>query len=163
MEEAKKHLQHTDFSISKLAAETVDSFRTLADAQGKHFCASIAPSLTYHGDESSICQLFSILLDNAIKYSPPQGSIEVTLDKRGKNIRFMVYNTAKEISPESIPHLFDRFYRADSSHNSETGGYGIGLSIARAVTAAHKGKISAESPDGHSLLVTVILYAPTLL
>ena len=162
MEEAKKHLQHTDFSISKLAAETADSFQILADAQGKHFCASIAPSLTYHGDESSICRLFSILLDNAIKYSPPQGSIEVTLDKRGKNIRFMVYNTARQISPESIPHLFDRFYRADSSRNSETGGYGIGLSIARAVTAAHKGKISAESPDGHSLLVTVILYAPIL-
>ncbi len=157
MEEAEKHLQHTDFCISDLSVETADSFQVLADAQGKHFSAKITPSLSYHGDELSICRLFSILLDNAIKYSPPQGSIEATLDKRGKNIRFMVYNTAEEIPPESLPHLFDRFYRTDSSRNSETGGYGIGLSIARAVTAAHKGKITAESPDGHSLLITVIL------
>lgn len=157
MEESEKHLQNTDFSVSDLAAETAKSFQTLADAHGKHFSAEVTPSLSYYGDELSICRLFSILLDNAIKYSPPQGSIEVTLDKRGKNIRFMVYNTANEISPESLPHLFDRFYRADSSRNSETGGYGIGLSIARAITAAHKGKISAESQDGHSLLVTVIL------
>ncbi len=157
MEESEKHLQNTDFSVSDLAAETAKSFQILADTHGKHFSAEITPSLSYYGDELSIRRLFSILLDNAIKYSPPQGSIEVTLDKRGKNIRFMVYNTAKEISPESLPHLFDRFYRADSSRNSETGGNGIGLSIARAITAAHKGKISAESQDGHSLLVTVIL------
>lgn len=157
MEEAENRLADTDFSISDLAAETADSFQMLAITQGKHFSAKITPSLSYHGDESSICRLFSILLDNAIKYSSPQGSIEVTLDKRGKNVRFMVYNTAEQVSPESLPHLFDRFYRADSSRNSETGGHGIGLSIARAVTSAHKGKITAESQDGHSLLVTVIL------
>lgn len=157
MEEANKHLQNTDFSISDLASETADSFRVLADTQGKHFSTKITPLLSYHGDEASIRRLFSILLDNAIKYSPPQGSIEVTLDKRGKNIRFMVYNTAQEVSPESLPHLFDRFYRTDESRNSETGGYGIGLSIARAVAEAHKGKISAESKDGQSLLITVIL------
>lgn len=157
MEEADSHLQNTDFSISDLARETADAFQMLANAQGKQFSTKITPSLAYHGDEPSICRLFSILLENAIKYSPPQGSIEVTLDKRGKNIRFMVYNTAEQVSPESLAHLFDRFYRADSSRNSETGGYGIGLSIARAVTAAHKGKITAESHDGHSLLVTVTL------
>lgn len=157
MEEAESHLQYSDFSISDLARETADSFQMLASAQGKQFSAKITPSLSYYGDEPSVCRLFSILLENAIKYSPPQGSIEVTLDKRGKNIRFMVYNTAEEIPPDSLPHLFDRFYRTDSSRNSETGGYGIGLSIARAVTAAHKGKITAESPDGQSLLVTVIL------
>lgn len=157
MEEADNHLQHTEFSISDVALETADAFHVLADTQGKHFSTKITPFLSYHGEEFSIRRLFSILLDNAIKYSPPQGAIEVTLDKRGKNIRFMVCNTAEQLSPESLPHLFDRFYRADESRNSETGGYGIGLSIARAVTEAHKGKISAESKDGTSLLITVIL------
>ncbi len=157
MEESKKNLNYTDFSISDLASETADSFQVLADTQEKHFSTKITPLLSYYGDEDSIRRLFSILLDNAMKYSPPQGSIHVTLDKRGKNIRFMVYNTAKSISPESLPRLFDRFYRTDESRNFETGGYGIGLSIARAVTQAHKGKISAESKDGHSLLITVTL------
>ncbi len=157
MEESKKKLNYTDFSISDLASEMADSFQVLANMQEKHFSTKITPLLSYHGNEDSIRRLFSILLDNAMKYSPPQGSIHVTLDKRGKNIRFMVYNTAKSISPESLPRLFDRFYRTDESRNSETGGYGIGLSIARAVTQAHKGKISAESKDGHSLLITVTL------
>lgn len=157
MEESKKNVQDTDFSISDLAAETAESFRTLAEAQGKHFSAEITPLLTFHGDKTAIRRLFSVLLDNAIKYSPPQGRVEVALDKRGKNIRFTVYNTAESISQECLPHLFDRFYRTDASRNSETGGYGIGLSVARAITDAHKGKISAESSDGHSLMITVLL------
>ncbi len=157
MEESKKNVQDTDFSISDLAAETTESFRTLAEAQGRHFSAEITPLLTFHGDKTAIRRLFSVLLDNAIKYSPPLGIVEAVLDKRGKNIRFTVYNTAESISQECLPHLFDRFYRTDASRNSETGGYGIGLSVARAITDAHKGKISAESNDGHSLLVTVLL------
>ncbi len=157
MEEAKNHLQQTEFSISGLAQDIAQSFQTLADLQGRHFSMEITPLLSYCGDESSIGRLFSILIDNAIKYSPPQGAVKVTLDKRGKNIQFMVYNTVAQFSVESLPFLFDRFYRADNSRNSETGGYGIGLSIARAVTEAHKGKITAKSTDGRSLLITVIL------
>ncbi len=151
MEEAKNHLQQTEFSISDLAQDIAQSFQTLADLQNRHFSMEITPLLSYCGDESSIRRLF------AIKYSPPQGAVKVTLNKRGKNIQFMVYNTVAHISAESLPFLFDRFYRADNSRNSETGGYGIGLSIARAVAEAHKGKITAKSTDGRSLLMTVIL------
>lgn len=157
MEEAKNHLQQTEFSISDLAQDIAQSFQTLADLQNRYFSMEITPLLSYCGDESSIRRLFSILIDNAIKYSPPQGAVKVTLNKRGKNIQFMVYNTVAHISAESLPFLFDRFYRADNSRNSETGGYGIGLSIARAVAEAHKGKITAKSTDGRSLLMTVIL------
>lgn len=157
MEEPKKHLQKFDFCISDLVEETLQSFLPLAAAQGKTFSANIKPLLSYCGDQSSIGQLISILLDNAVKYSAPQSSIEVTLEKRGKNICLMVCNLAEELTAEHIPHLFDRFYRADTSHNSETGGYGIGLSIARAVTDAHKGKIWAECRENNSLLITVLL------
>lgn len=157
MEEPKKHLQKLDFSITDLVEETVQSFQTLATAQEKMISADIKPLLSYCGDQSSIGQLVSILLDNAVKYSPAQSSIQVTLDKRGKNICLMVCNPAKELVPEHLPHLFDRFYRTDASRNSQTGGYGIGLSIARAIIDAHKGKIWAEHRDGDSLLVTVLL------
>ena len=67
------------------------------------------------------------------------------------------FNATHSIDPRDLEHIFDRFYRADPSRNSQSGGYGIGLSIASAVVAAHKGKILASSRDGHSLLVTVIL------
>lgn len=157
MEESQNQLQKIDFSLSDLVEDTVLSFQVLATTQGKSFATEIAPLLSYCGDESSIRQLLSILLDNALKYSPEHGSIEVALQKKGKNLQFSVYNTAEQISKDNLSHLFDRFYRTDASRNSETGGYGIGLSIARAIVDAHKGKISADSSDGHSLRITVLL------
>ncbi len=157
MEEPDNYLQKIDFCISDLVEETVHSFQAPANAQQKVLLSHITPLLSYCGDEASIRQLLSILLDNAIKYSPPQGMIKTTLEKRGKNIYFTIRNTAEPIAAENLSRLFDRFYRTDKSRNSETGGYGIGLSIARAITDAHKGKISAENKDGTSLLITVSL------
>ena len=104
-----------------------------------------------------ISQLVSILLDNAVQYSDDGGEIRVMLERQGKAVHFSVFNTVESISQQELSHLFDRFYRTDRSRNSQTGGYGIGLSIASAVVAAHKGKILASSRDGHSLLITVIL------
>ena len=144
MEESEHQLQKIDFCISDLVEETIQSFQAPA-TQNKAFSTHVTPFLSYCGNEASIRQLVSLLLDNAVKYSPPQSQIEVTLEKRGKNICFTVYNPTEQISHENLSHLFDRFYRTDTSRNSETGGYGIGLSIARAITDAHKGKISAES------------------
>ena len=76
---------------------------------------------------------------------------------KGKNIILSIYNTSQPLTKENIDHLFDRFYRTDESRNSKTGGYGIGLSVAKAVVEAHHGKIMASSEDGNSLLITVIL------
>lgn len=67
-------------------------------------------------------------------------------------------NTVDEpVEREALPRLFDRFYRTDKSRNSQTGGYGLGLSIARSIVLAHRGKIRAESPDGHTLSVVATL------
>ena len=93
-------------------------------------------------------------MDNALKYTPEGGDIALSLEKQGRGVHLAVSNTAENVDPESLSHLFDRFYRADASRNSKTGGYGIGLSIARAVVTAHKGKITAASPDGKSLTIT---------
>jgi signal transduction histidine kinase len=68
-----------------------------------------------------------------------------------------VFNSCEHIEPESVKHLFDRFYRAEQSRNSQTGGYGIGLSVAKAVVDAHKGKITADTADGKSLRITVVM------
>ncbi|MCI8298774.1 MAG: HAMP domain-containing histidine kinase [Lachnospiraceae bacterium] len=157
MEEPERRLQKIEFCISDLAEEAVQSFQAPAATQNKTLTSDITPLLPFYGDEASIRQLLYLLLDNAVKYSPPSGSIELTLKKRGKNICLTVYNTSNPVSKEHLSRLFDRFYRTDASRNSETGGCGIGLSLARAITDAHKGKISAESKDGVSLLITVSL------
>ena len=109
------------------------------------------------GDEKMLARLLSILLDNALKYCPAQGTIDLELGIRGKQLFFKLTNSAESVDSSDLPRLFDRFYRADHSRNSKTGGYG--MSIARAIVDAHKGKISAATADGRSLTITVLLPA----
>ena len=144
----------TDFPVSEMAAEAADSYNGPALSRGFDFKTDIEPSLMLHGDERAVGQLIGILMDNALKYTNEGGSIKFSLTRAGKYTRLAVFNTCDSIDRASLPHLFDRFYRTDSSRNSGTGGYGIGLSIAQAIVSAHKGKISAETSDGHSLTIT---------
>ncbi len=157
MEEEKPQVQNIDFPLSDVITETAQSFQSLAKVQEKTFTVDVEPMLNLCGDEKAITQLISILLDNALKYSDEKGTISLKARSKGKNVCIEVFNTAESVDTSQLGRLFDRFYRADKSRNSQTGGYGIGLSIAKAVTEAHKGKISASSADGKSLLITVIL------
>lgn len=146
MEEADGSLKKTEFSLSELAEETARQFSALAKAQGKQYTVGVEPNLTMCGAPDEIRRLISILLDNAMKYSQDGGSVELNITSHKRFLQISVRNTLSEpVAAESVSHLFERFYRADASRNSETGGHGIGLSIAQAITAAHNGKISAES------------------
>ena len=98
-----------------------------------------------------------ILTDNAIKYSVKGSIIRVSLEKKGKKIYIRFYNEADNVVKGRLDVLFERFYRTDASRNSKTGGSGIGLSVAKAIVTAHKGKITAESEDGKSLTISVTL------
>lgn len=153
--EEQPQAEKIEFPLSDVVEETVETFRTLAKTQNKLLSSSIQPMLSMSGDEKAIRQLVVILMDNAIKYSDCGGRIETTLKKGKKSIQLTVFNTAKHISKENLPYFFDRFYRADQSRNSKTGGYGLGLSIASAIVAGHKGKIGATTRDEKSLLITV--------
>ena len=148
--------QMLDFPLSDVVQETAQPFQAIARTQNKAFAVDVQPMLNLKGDEKSIRKLLSILLDNAMKYSPEGGSIALTLKKTGKQVKLSVTNTAEQIEKGAQDRLFDRFYRADASRNSETGGFGLGLAIAKAVTEAHKGKIHAFSEDGRSLTVEVL-------
>ena len=118
----------------------------------------IQPLLSFTGDENAIRQLVSILLDNAVKYSPEGGTISGRLEKEGRFLKLTVSNTtAQPVEKDQLELLFDRFYRADQSRSSATGGYGLGMSIARSIVTAHKGKIQASSPEKQLLTVSVTL------
>ena len=159
MEEETPPIQPIEFPLSDLTEEMAQSFQGLAKAQGKRLTLSIPPMLSYTGDEKAIRQLLSILLDNALKYTPEEGEVEIALKKEGRMIRLSVSNTiAQPMERELLDRLFDRFYRGDQSRSSQTGGYGLGSSIAKGIVLAHKGKIRAES-GGMSLSVIVSLPA----
>lgn len=163
MEEGQKSSTKIEFPLSDVVEETAESFRARAVNENKKLDIDIQPEITYCGDEKAVRQLVSILVDNAVKYSDGTGSISVKLEGQGgtsklsKGFRLQVFNSCEHIEPESVKHLFDRFYRAEQSRNSQTGGYGIGLSVAKAVVDAHKGKITADTADGKSLRITVVM------
>ena len=157
MEENQNRELMIDFPISDIVDETATSFQALAVTQGKTFTCETEPMLTYCGNEQHIQRLVEILLENAVKYSDDKGHIGLELKKTGKNIVLSVYNTAEKIDRKQLTYIFERFYRMDASRNSETGGYGIGLSIAQAIVQEHKGKITADTEDEKSIRITVQL------
>ena len=104
------------------------------------------------GDLEDIVRLVGILLDNAVKYTDDRHLIEVGLKRKSKKVYLTVSNTCKGIDRESVPKFFDRFYRSDKSRNSQTGGYGIGLSMAQMIVQNHKGKISVSYTDDEKIV-----------
>lgn len=155
MEEGQKKDMEIEFPLSDIVEEEYHIFQSLAKVNGKKLQSNIVPMISMKGDEKAIRGLVTILLDNAIKYSDEEGEIEISLEMKKNRIHLSVFNTTKNISKEQVSHLFDRFYRADISRNSQIKGYGLGLSIAAATVASHKGKIIAETKDEHSLTITV--------
>ncbi len=158
MEEQKAQLQMIDFPLSDLVGETVQSFQLLAQNAGRTIITNIQPMLSYCGDSNALRQLVSILLDNAIKYAGEEGIIHLSLEKKNHSIILSVRNTSEPVTEEQLSHFFERFYRTEKSRNSNTGGYGLGLSIAKAIVTAHKGKITAQAPDEKSVVITVVLH-----
>lgn len=157
MEEQTLKEEMLDFPISDVIEETASSFEARAIMENKTYQIDIEANCTYLGSSNGIEQLVSILLDNALKYSPENGLISLKFHRMNKGYRLIVYNTAQEVKKENLSHLFDRFYRQDQSHNSQIVGYGIGLSIAQAIVNGHKGKISASTKDEKSLEIVVDL------
>lgn len=158
MEERADGAPFVDFPLSDVVDETAQSFHSRAMQKRQTFTGELERDLTLHGDEKAIRQLVSILLDNAVKYAPEDGEIRLRLARQGRYAALSVWNTTETRIPrESLERLFDRFYRTDPSRSSATGGHGIGLSIAKAVVGAHRGKISAETDDEQSLRITALL------
>ena len=157
MDEGRKMGPVTEVPFGETVAELSDSFALVAKSRGKSLQQDIEEDVTVTGDEAFLTQLVSLLLDNAVKYSDEEGNIQVRLHKKGKKTMLQISNTAKDLQTGNLDILFERFYRTDASRNSETGGSGIGLSVAKAIVQAHKGSIHARSIDGKTIEFTVVL------
>ena len=146
----------TEFSLSDALWEISEPFVSLAQAKGKTYTQDIADGLSVTGDRTAIQQMVSILLDNALKYSPDGGSISLTARRSGKRTEIAVSNTVEGTQFMDAARLFDRFYRADESHSNTVSGTGIGLSIAKATVEAHGGTISVRQ-EGCVMIFTARL------
>ncbi len=160
MEESEQTIPMIEFPVSEVVQEAAAPFNAPAQAQNKQLLCIIQPMLSMKGNDKAISQLVSLLLDNALKYSPAGSVISLELVRQGKHLVLSVCNTTfEEIRPDQLAHVFDRFYRSDPSRNSQTGGHGIGLSIAKAIVTAHGGKITAQTRDGHSFFISAVFSA----
>jgi heavy metal sensor kinase len=152
-------LQRQPVSLGALVRWAEEQFAGAARRKGIALEAQGAGSVTVPGDPDRLRQLLTNLVDNAIVYTPPGGSVRVRWDRDTAVARLTVADTGGGIAPEDLPHVFDRFYRADRARVRTSGGSGLGLAIARWIAEAHGGRIEVDSRPGHGTTVTVWLPA----
>ncbi len=147
----------SEFSLTDIFLQTVLPFESTVFEMGKELEVDAQPDLFYKGDESTIKHVLTILLDNAVKYSDEHGKISARLYARSSRKIIEVYNTGEGVPKDKLTKIFERFYRQDEARNSKSGGYGLGLAIAKAGVEAHGGKITAKSEYGQWMMFTVTL------
>lgn len=158
MDEERPSVPFVEFPLTDVVEEAAQSFQAPAMQQGKTLTVQLEPMLSLTGSEQGIRQLTAILLDNAIKYSPTDSKIQLELRKEAKNVILRVTNeTSEPLEQDKLNRMFDRFYRMDASRNSTTGGYGLGLAIAKSIVGSHRGKIKAEKTEDKKLAITAYL------
>ena len=158
MDEEDTVLQTEDFDASKLFLETAEPFTAMAEYSGRRLEAVSDGPIPFHGNEAAVARLFSVLFDNAVKYAPDGDVITASLRREKKSVRLTCENgLAKPLADDALSHLFDRFYRGDPSRSKEKSGFGIGLSIARAVAERHGGSIRAEKTENGRLRFVCLL------
>lgn len=133
-------------NLSDLILNRVLLYESLAFEQGVELQTQLKDSIFISGHSSQLIQLFSILLDNACKYSPAKSVVSIQLYQDHK-IHFTINNPGPAILKEDLPHLFDRFYRGDKSREFNGSGYGLGLSIASSIVDVHHGRINVTSSE----------------
>ena len=161
-------LARHDAGRDQAPAQTVDlaellwsallPFEPVAFEQGVTLESGIQSGVTVRGRSEELRRLAAILLDNAVKYAGPQGQVRVALARGEKGGACLtVRNTGPAIPPEHLEHLFERFYRADNSRARSSGGYGLGLAIAKSIVDSHRGTITVQSREEEGTCFTVRL------
>lgn len=155
MDEDSSQISFSSLDLSEALLDTVAEFEAIAESRGKRLSSNVERYVVLNADETLMRRLFSILLDNAVKYCDESGDIEVALKLR-KHAVLTIENTYSAVSETELNRLFDRFYRADKAR-SFTGGYGIGLSIAKSIALKHGGDIVAYKKDASHIGFKVTL------
>lgn len=151
MDESHKTLVKETFCLSDVVTEAVLPFDAVSFENGKVLLSKIEKNVEYYGNRESVKKMIDILLDNAVKYATKGGTIKVTLVKT----TLIVTNSGSDVKDADSNKIFERFYRGESSRSRETGGSGLGLSIAKSIATQNGWNITAKSRYGESMTITV--------
>lgn len=152
---ARPALEEVD--LSDVIEGEVLQFESVAFERGVKLGSQVEPGIKLRGNEQRLRRLAGTLIDNACKYVDDGGAVDVALSRAGKQAKLEVRNTGAPISPEDLPHVFDRFYRADKARTGGVGGHGLGLAIARAIAEEHGGTLTASSTQAEGAAFTATL------
>ena len=146
-----------EVDLSDVIEGEVLQFESVAFERGVRLESQVEQGIELRGNEQRLRRLAGTLIDNACKYVDDGGAVDVALSRSGKQARLQVRNTGAPISPEDLPHVFDRFYRADKARTGGAGGHGLGLAIARAIAEEHGGTLTASSTQAEGTAFTATL------
>ena len=150
-------MQFAPLDFSQLVSDAALSFQLLYEDQGLRLVCSAGEEIRVNGSEQHLYQVLDVLLDNALKYSTPGGQVSVELTATGRVCTLAVSSPGDSLSREELKNIFKRFYRADKARTMN-GSYGLGLSIAESIVTAHRGRIWAESRNGHNVFFVQFPY-----
>ncbi|WP_458120703.1 sensor histidine kinase [Paenibacillus sp. Z6-24] len=157
MEDARTTMMHNTFDLSETAENLILTMEAVIFEKELSLDYDITPGLPIEGSSQQIQQVIMILLDNAIKYCNPRGSITLTLHRYNQQTILSVSNTGEGIAPQHLDRIFDRFYRTDASRTRSQGGHGLGLAIAKSIVEQHGGRIESKSTVGEFTTFSVYL------
>ena len=145
-----------ELDLSEAAEGACLAMEAVAFEKGKTLITDIEPNVTVKGDKESLTRTINILIDNAVSHSSEHSEITVRLKKSRGKAKLTVENQGKPIPKEDLQRIFDRYYRTDASRSRDTGGFGLGLAIAKTVAEKHGGSITAESDENRTVFTLII-------
>ncbi len=143
--------------LAEVASEAVAAMAPLAEERTVRLDVAAPAPCEIHGSRPDLIRLLTNLIDNAIRHTPADGSVDVSVRRADSSIDLVVTDTGTGIPPEHLPHVFERFYRADKARSREAGGSGLGLAICKQIVEAHGGAIEVESEEGRGTRFIVSL------
>jgi len=155
IESDKMPLNISAVNLSLLLEDMADNFRPLFSEKNINFQSIISQNVVINGDSDRLKQVFVNILSNSYKYTPEQGKVNIRLQSEPGWAVTRIEDTGIGISPQDLPFIFERFYRGDVSRNRESGGAGIGLTIAKALVEAHHGTLEVQSQIGAGTSVRI--------
>lgn len=151
------HFRREPVDVGDLASDVAETMRPLADAKKLQLAVAANGAATVVGDADRLKQVVYNLLDNAIKYTPQAGRVEVAVANVGGSIELAIRDTGVGIAADHLPHVFERFYRVDKARTRAEGGTGLGLSIVESIVVAHGGHVEIDSQPNEGTTITVSL------
>lgn len=145
-----------EFNLSSAVNDEIISMEALIYEKNIMLTQNIENQVLLKASQEKITRVVRILLDNAIKYCDETGSIDITLKKQRNHILFLISNTGTIIPPDALPHVFDRFYKVDSSRKYD-GSFGLGLAMAKEIIDYYKGSVSVQSSPAHGTTFSITL------